>query len=177
MSNATTRQTEGDKMKQAGGHAAQAGHEAAQGVGQKAQDLASAAGQKAQDLAHTAGQKAQDLAHTASQKAQDLAHAAGQKIQDAAHAAEQRAEDATASLGGGLKSAADTVRRHTPDEGMLGRASEAVASTLERGGSYLQEKNLSGMADDITDMIKRYPVGAVLIGLGLGFLLGRTLRS
>jgi hypothetical protein len=60
---------------------------------------------------------------------------------------------------------------------MLGKASEAVASTLEKGGSYLQDKNLSGMADDVTEMIKRNPIPAVLIGVGLGFLLGRTLRS
>jgi hypothetical protein len=163
MSNATTpRQNEGDKMKQAGAHAGQA---------------ASHAGQAAQDAAQGVGQKAQEVASAAGQKAQDLAHAAGQKVQDAAHAAERKAEDATSSLGGSLKTAADRVRQHTPQEGMLGRASEAVASTLERGGSYLQEKNLGGMADDLTDMIKRYPIGAVMIGVGLGFLLGRTLRS
>jgi hypothetical protein len=163
MSNATTpRQNEGDKMKQAGAHAGQA---------------ASQASQAAQDAAQGVGQKAQELASAAGQKAQDLAHAAGQKVQDAAHAVEHRAEDATASLGSSLKTAADKVRQSTPQEGMLGRASEAVASTLERGGSYLEEKNLTGMADDITGMIKRYPIGAVMIGVGLGFLLGRTLRS
>jgi len=161
MSNATTRpaQTEAEKAKQAAGQAA--GH-----AGQAAQDLAHAAGQKVQDVAQAAGQKAQDLAHTAGQKAQDLAHTAGQK-----------AEDATSSLGSGMKTAADKVRENTPHEGMLGKASEAVASTLEKGGSYLQDKNLSGMADDVTEMIKRNPIPAVLIGVGLGFLLGRTLRS
>jgi hypothetical protein len=147
--------TTGDKMKQAGQHAGQAAHEAAQGL----------------------GQKAQDLTHQASQKAQDLAHAAGQKVQDAAHAAGQKAEDATASVGGSLKSAAERVRENAPHEGMLGRGAEAVASTLERGGDYLQDRNLSGMADDITDMIRRNPIPAVLLGVGLGFLLGRTLRS
>jgi hypothetical protein len=60
---------------------------------------------------------------------------------------------------------------------MLGRASEAVASTLESGGSYLEDKHLSGMADDVTQMIRRNPIPAVLIGVGLGFLIGRTLRS
>jgi hypothetical protein len=33
------------------------------------------------------------------------------------------------------------------------------------------------MMDDLTDVIRRNPVPAVLIGLGLGFLLGRMLRS
>jgi len=165
MSNATTRpgqQSESDKMKQAGQHASQAGQHA---------------GEAAKDAAQAVGQKAQDLAHTASQKAQDLAHAAGQKVQDAAHVAGQKAEDATAALGSGLKTAADKVRENAPHEGMLGRGAEAVASTLERGGDYLREKNLTGMADDVTELIKRNPIPAVLLGIGFGFLLGRTLRS
>jgi dsDNA-specific endonuclease/ATPase MutS2 len=151
MSNATTprsAQNESDKMKQ--------------GV---------------QDAAHAAGQKAQDLAQKAGEKAQDLAQAAGQKVQDVAHVAGQKAEDATASLGSGLKTAAEKVRENAPHEGMLGRGAEAVASTLERGGDYLKDKNLHGMAEDMTEMIKRNPIPAVLLGIGLGFLLGRTLRS
>jgi len=161
MSNATTRsvQNDSDKLKQ--------------GVS----DTAHAAGQTAQDLAHAAGQKVQDVAHAAGQKVQDAAHTAGQKVQDVAHAAGQKAEDATSSLGSGLKTAAEKVRDNAPQEGMLGRGAEAVASSLERGGQYLQEKNLHGMAEDLTEMIKRNPIPAVLVGIGLGFLLGRTLRS
>jgi len=151
MSNATTprsAQNEADKMKQ--------------GV---------------QDAAHAAGQKAQDLAHKAGDKAQDLAHAASQKVQDVAHAAGQKAEDATSSLGSGLKTAAEKFRENAPHEGMIGRGAEAVASTLERGGDYLRDKNLHGMAEDMTEMIKRNPIPALLLGIGLGFLLGRVLRS
>jgi len=159
MSNVTTprkeMQTAGEKLQQAGTH-----------VGQAAQEAATAAGQKAQDFVSTAGQKAQDLAHTASQKVQEVAHAAGQK-----------AEDATASFGGGLQTAADKVRGAGPHEGMLGRATEAVASALDQGGKYIEKKHLTGMADDVTDVIKRNPIPAVLFAVGLGYLLGRTLRS
>jgi ElaB/YqjD/DUF883 family membrane-anchored ribosome-binding protein len=172
MNNATTRpaQAEAEKAKQAAGQAA--GH-----AGQAAQDFVQAAGQKVQETAQSAGQKAQDLAHTASQKAQDLAHTAGQKAQDLAHTAGHKAEDATSSFGKSLETAADKVRQNTPNEGVLGRASEAVASTLEQSGRYIEQKNLTGIADDMTEMIKRNPIPAVLIGVGLGFLLGRTLRS
>jgi len=179
MSNATTRpaQTEAEKAKQSAGQAVGNAGQAASHAGQAGQDLMHAAGQKVQDAAQTAGQKAQDLVHTAGQKAQDLAHTAGQKAQDLAHTAGTKAEDATAAFGRTLETAADKVREKTPNEGMLGRASEAVASTLEQGGRYLEEKNLSGLAGDMTEMIKRNPIPAVLIGVGLGFLLGRTLRS
>jgi len=168
MSNATTRsvQTEAEKAKQSAGQAASNVGQAASHAGQAGQDLLHAAGQKVQEAAHTAGQKAQDIVQTAGQKAQDLAHTAGHK-----------AEDATASFGKTLETAADKVRGNAPREGMLGQASEAVASTLEKSGRYLEDKNLSGMADDMTEMIRRNPIPAVLIGVGLGFLIGRTLRS
>jgi len=172
MNNATTRQaqTDAEKAKQSAaqtvGYAGQAAQEAAHAAGQKVQDFAQTAQDKAREVAHAAGQKVQDFAQTAQDKARETAQAAGHK-----------AEDATAALGGSLKTAAASVREHTPHEGTLGRASEAVADTLEKGGAYLQEKNLHGMAEDVTEMIKRNPIPAVLVGVGLGFLLGRTLRS
>jgi len=179
MSNATTRsaQTEAEKAKQSAGQAASNIGQAAGHAGQAGQDLFRTAEQKVQDAAQTVGQKAQDLVQTAGQKAQDLAHTAGQKAQDLAHTAGNKAEDATASFGKTLESAADKVRSNTPNEGALGRASEAVANTLEKSGRYLEDKNLTGMADDVTEMIRRNPIPAVLLGVGLGFLIGRTLRS
>jgi len=167
MSNATTTrsQTEQDRSRTTGSP-----------VGQTAQDAARAAGQKAQDFAQAAGQKAQDFAQAAGQKVQEAASTAGHKVQDAAAAVGHRAEDATAAVGRGLETAADTVREKLPHEGMLGRASEAVADTLDRTGRYIEEKNIRGIANDVTEVIRRNPIPAVLVAVGLGFLLGRTLR-
>ncbi len=179
MSNATTsrNQSESDKTRTTASQVGQSAQDAARNVGQKAQETAHTAGQKAQDFAHQAGQKAQDLAHTAGQKVQDFAHSAGQGVRDAASAVGNRAEDATGSLGSGMQSAADRVRDTFPREGMLGRASGAVADALDRGGRYIEEKKISGMAGDVTDVIQRNPIPAVLVALGLGFFLGRALRS
>jgi len=189
MSNVTTSrsQTEQDKSKSTGSQVGQTAQDVARTAGQKAQDAAHTAGQKAQDFAQGAGQKAQDFAHTAAQKAQDLAHTAGQKIQDAASAAGHKvqdaasavghtAEDATSSLGSGIQSAAGRLRDTFPREGVLGSASQAVADTLDRTGRYIEERNISGMANDVTEVIRRNPIPAVLVAVGLGFLLGRTLR-
>jgi hypothetical protein len=60
---------------------------------------------------------------------------------------------------------------------MLGSATRAVADTMEGAGKYLEDKNLSGMMDDVTGLIKRNPIPAVLLGLGIGFLVGRALSS
>jgi ElaB/YqjD/DUF883 family membrane-anchored ribosome-binding protein len=178
MSNATTRQqNEADKQRSTANQGGQRAQEAANTAGQKVQDFAQNVGERASDLAHNAGQKVQDFAHTAGQKVQDAAHAAGQKVQSAASTVGHRAEDATTSLGSGLRSAADKVRENLPHEGMIGSAGEAFAGALERGGRYIEEKNIRGMAEDVTEVIKRNPIPAVLLAVGLGFLLGRTLRS
>jgi ElaB/YqjD/DUF883 family membrane-anchored ribosome-binding protein len=76
-----------------------------------------------------------------------------------------------------MQQLADTVRDRGPDSGVFGSAKEYVADTLDQTGQYIQDKNLSGMMDDVTGLIKRNPIPAVLIGLGVGFLLGRAMRS
>jgi len=178
MSNATTtrNQTEQDRSRTTPAQAGQTAQDAARVAGQKAQDFAQTAGQKAQDFTQAAGQKAQDFAHAAGQKVQEVASAATQKVQDAAATVGHKAEDATAAVGRGLETAADKVRGNLPREGMLGRASGAVADTLDRTGHYIEERNIRGIANDVTEVIRRNPIPAVLVAVGLGFLLGRTLR-
>jgi hypothetical protein len=115
--------------------------------------------------------KAKDAANTAIDKASDFAQRAGEKAGDLAHQAGERADTAASSVGTGMKNLAGTVREHTPQGGMLGAASERVAEGLEAGGKYLEDKGLSGVGDDIAGLIKRNPIPAVLIGIGIGFLL------
>jgi len=132
---------------------------------------------KVADAAHTAVDKGKDVADTAFDKAKDIGSAVYDKAKDVASAAVDKADDAASAAGGGLKTLADTVRHNTPHEGMMGAASTGVASALESGGRYLQEQGLSGMAEDVTDLIKRNPMLAVLIGVGIGFLLAKATSS
>lgn len=59
-----------------------------------------------------------------------------------------------------------------PREGMLG----AVADSLEKTGRYMQEEGIRGMAEDVTELIRRNPIPAMLVGVGIGFLLAKVLR-
>ena len=147
------------------------------GAMDKAKDAASTAYDKAKDTASTAVDKAKDVAGTAYDRAKDMAGQAGEAISSAASTVGKRAEDATASAGHGMQSLAGTMREQGPSSGMLGQATRGVAGALEQGGRYLEEKHLSGMADDLTSVIKNHPIPALLIGLGVGFLLGRAIRS
>jgi len=129
------------------------------GAGQSATETA-------KEFASKAGNQAKDVASTVQQKAGDAASFVGQKAEDAAGAVGQR-----------MQSAAGSIRRSGPQEGMLGNASSVLASTLENAGRELQEHGLSGVADDLTNMIRRHPVPSILIGIGVGFLLARTMTK
>jgi len=48
---------------------------------------------------------------------------------------------------------------------------------VEKGKDYVQNTNASQMATDLKDLIGRNPVQCAIIGLGLGFLIGRLLTS
>jgi len=119
--------------------------------------------------------QAKDAAGQAYDKTKEAAGQAGEAVQHVAQAVGQKAEDATAAVGQGIQQAADSVRDYGPHAGMLGSATQTVADTLAGTGKYLENKNLSGMAEDMTGLIKRNPIPAVLIGLGVGFLIGRAL--
>jgi hypothetical protein len=58
----------------------------------------------------------------------------------------------------------------------MGTAATAVAEKLDVAGTYLQEKDLNHVLDDLSGMIRRHPVPALLIGLGVGYLLARGTR-
>jgi hypothetical protein len=109
--------------------------------------------------------------------ARDVASTAAKKAGDAASYVGEKAEDATSAVGSGMKSLAGQIRQHGPREGMLGSAGAAVAETLESSGRYLEESGLSGVGEDLTNMIRRNPVPALLVGIGLGFLIARATRS
>jgi uncharacterized protein YjbJ (UPF0337 family) len=140
----------------------------------KAQDAAG----KAQDAAGHALEAGQAAAGAVVDKARELvgdARQAGQQVLDKAG---QTVDSATNKVGEGMQSLAHTVRDQGPSGGMLGSATQSVASTLEQGGRYVQQEGLSGLADDLTTLIKNNPIPALLVGVGIGFLLARiTSRS
>jgi ElaB/YqjD/DUF883 family membrane-anchored ribosome-binding protein len=136
----------------------------------QARDQANQALDKGREAASHAGdavsQAASAVGQTVTQKASEVGHNIGQK-----------AEDATSAVGRGMENLADKVRDNAPQSGMLGSAGRSVANALDSAGHYVEEKNLSGMMEDVTALVKRNPIPALLIGLGIGFLIGRALSS
>jgi hypothetical protein len=124
-------------------------------------------GEKAKETAGNIGERARNVVSDVAGRARDMASAVGNKAEDATHA-----------LGSGMQSLAGTVREKMPREGAMGSAASTLASGLESGGHYLQEGGLKGIGQDVTNLIRRNPVPAMLVGLAVGFILARaTARS
>ena len=91
---------------------------------------------------------------------------------------------AAAAVAGGLESAEgvfSTAATAVTDglesaEGVLSTAATAVTDGLGSARSYLHEKDVGEMASDLTALIRRYPVQALLIGAGLGYVLARLTK-
>jgi uncharacterized protein YjbJ (UPF0337 family) len=76
-------------------------------------------------------------------------------------------------------------------DGLIAKAKEGVAEVVEKGKEYVekgkeavvkgkeyvQNTSASQMASDLKDLIARHPVHSAIIGIGLGFLIGRMMTS
>lgn len=131
------------------------------GIGEKAQEAKTTL----QQGAATAGKRAQEMGSDLSRKAQDLASQAG-----------ERAEGTLSSVGEGMASLAGTIRERAPHEGVVGSTAGAVAEGLETGGRYLQEHGFSDMAEDLSSLVRTYPMASIGIVFGLGWLFGMSCR-
>jgi ElaB/YqjD/DUF883 family membrane-anchored ribosome-binding protein len=99
-------------------------------------------------------------------------------MREARERAGDRAERAVSGLGRSVEEAAYRVRSRIPaegrfSEGRLHDTAENVTERMEHVGRYLQEADFEEMAEDLTDVVRRYPLQSVLVGLGLGFLIAR----
>ena len=103
----------------------------------------------------------------------DAATACGQMAEDACSTLANKADEAAGATGRGIESVADQIRSRTPDKGMVGAASNRLANSLEYGGKYLEKQGVTGMADDVTMLIRNNPITALLTAVGVGFLIAR----
>jgi hypothetical protein len=80
------------------------------------------------------------------------------------------------AMGEKIDALADAIRKRAPQEGPMGTAATAVAEKLDAAGSYLHMTDVDRMVDDVSTVIRRYPIPSLLIGLGIGYLLARATR-
>ena len=138
-------------------------------VQQAGESCATAATGVADNMKNAAGYVAE--------QARDAASQVSKQASNAGTYLDSKAEEATTALGGGLKAAGDAIRQNLPQEGRFGQASSSVAQGLSDAGTYLEQEGLSGIGGDLTNLIKNNPIPALLLGIGLGFLMARASTS
>ena len=141
------------------------------------QDKAEQLKNQAKDAASNVADKAKSTAGTVMETAKDVASGMADTAGNIASTVGKKAEQATEAVGGGMRSLGETIREHSPSSGFLGGATSSVAGALESGGSYLEQEGLSGIGRDVTNLLRRYPFAALAVGVCMGYMLARALRS
>ena len=110
------------------------------------------------------------------------------RVQDTATKLASRAQAESAKLGEALHEKIDSTLSRVGstisevggairERGSIGtQINEGVASVahrVEQTGDYLSQ-GISGIGQDVSALVKKHPLATAMIGLGLGFLLGRS---
>jgi hypothetical protein len=140
-------------------------------------NIASAVSEKATEAGNFLADKANEAGKYVADSAKTMASSAMHSAENAASYMGQCADDTRCSVGSSMKSMADSLRSATPEDSMIHGAAGSVASSLESAGQYIADHGFDGMAEDMTNMIRRNPIPAICIAVGIGFLLARATTS
>jgi len=172
MTHNPNRPTAADSMQRDLNRTADTAHDTVDRAADKAHTTVDAIADTTQEVAGDVKDKAQQVAD----KAHDLGAHMVDTAQDLGAQAVNRADAATTTVGGKMTDAAQTIRDNAPTSGPIAHVADTAADTLEQAGSYLQEQDLAAIRADLEGIIRRYPVQSLLVGLGVGYLLARSMR-
>jgi ElaB/YqjD/DUF883 family membrane-anchored ribosome-binding protein len=128
--------------------------------------------EKAGEMKDRITEKASELKDRSAEKASELKDRSAQVGQNA----NERIDSLMTATGSQMSNLAHTVRERAP-EGQLGEVAHKAASMLERSGEHLKRSNPEMMRNDVERVIRDHPLEALAIGLGIGFLLRRSMKS
>jgi len=99
-----------------------------------------------------------------------------EQAQEIGAAAARTTDAALASVGESLNALAGAIRESVPQEGALGSAASTVADRLEVSGRYLAQHGVHDITEDLSALIRKHPLPAIGVALGIGWLLGAYTR-
>jgi hypothetical protein len=144
---------------------------------EQAKEVGADAMNKAKEVGKDALNVAKEAGSDALGKAKDAVASVGDMATQAASTVGNKANDLTAAAGHEIREFGNTIAKKAPHDGMAGAASQAVAEGIKGSGRYLEEAKLSGMAQDVEQVVKNHPIPVLLACLGIGFCLGRAMRD
>jgi ElaB/YqjD/DUF883 family membrane-anchored ribosome-binding protein len=97
-----------------------------------------------------------------------------EKVTDFGRKAGEKIDESRESAAGALDQTASSL--HSGSDKLSGVAHSA-ADKIQATADYVRRTDLKGMAEDVQDIVKRYPGQALAAAAILGFLVARGLRS
>ena len=113
----------------------------------------------------------QNAVGTVAENVRETARGMGEKASGVVDRARDVASNAADTARDWASGAVDTGRD------VVNKAGDYVQEAWESGSQYLHDHSFRDMADDVAGVIRRNPIPALLVGIGLGFILGRSMRS
>lgn len=133
--------------------------------------------EKAKEAGGDAMDKVKEAGTDALGKAREVATSVGEMASQSVSAAGKRADDMSSAAGHEIREFGANMAKKMPQDGIAGKASQVVTDTIKEGGKYLEDNKLSGMAQDVENVVKNHPIPALLLVLGIGYCLGRAMRD
>lgn len=131
---------------------------------------------KVQDIGNQIGQAATNAIKEVKSATENVTNRASEMVSDATARAEQ-ASAYMKNAGSYVKDQAEYASMALGEQlAAAGDASNYVAENLKFAGNYLETEGLEGMTADIVTLIKRNPLTSVVVGVCVGFCLGRTIH-
>jgi ElaB/YqjD/DUF883 family membrane-anchored ribosome-binding protein len=97
-----------------------------------------------------------------------------EKDSDLGRKAADKIEESRESAAGALDQTASSL--HLSGEKLSG-AAHSAADKIQASANYVRQTDLKGMAEDVQELVKRYPGQSLVVSALLGFLVARGLRG
>jgi ElaB/YqjD/DUF883 family membrane-anchored ribosome-binding protein len=105
-----------------------------------------------------------------SEKAADIKD----RVADFGRKTVDKIDDSRETAAGALDATASTL--HSRGDQLSG-AAHSAANKISATAEYVRQTNLKGMAEDVQDILKRYPTQTLVAAAVLGFLVARAFRG
>ncbi len=119
-------------------------------------------------------QAAHAMSHAAEKGKEHMAQAS-EKAEEIGDAASEKTKQGMKVSGDKMTSLAGSIRESAPSRGRMRKAANKVADSLESSGQYLKGHGLGDIADDMAELIRKYPMQSLFVGLGAGVVLGSAI--
>ena len=119
----------------------------------------------------------QNAAGNVADKARDAARGAVETARDTATSVMDRARDVAGNVADTARDWATGAVGAVKDSDVVHKATDYAQEAWDTGSRYFQEHSFKDMAEDVAGVIRRNPIPALLVGVGLGFILARSLRQ